>query len=155
MIQLFKNASKKGLEPEDYDAPRWDARLRSLQGSANQVARFDVTLTVCTMRYVSDLRIGRINPQHVNFGLNVENKKYNLAQFLRDRLLPAPDIPAALDGIEPSFAGYRSTVAAISAMVASASKSLLNLRLGCYAIILAGVLSVCSRECRTVVTMSP
>ena len=114
MIEIFKNAWKKGLEPEDYDASRWDARLHSVQGSANQMARFDVALTVCTMRYVSDLRIGRINPQHFKFGLNVENKKYNLAQFLRDRLLPATDISAALDGIEPSFAGYRSTEQALA-----------------------------------------
>ena len=50
------------------------------------MARFDVALTVCTMRYVSDLRIGRINPQHFQFGLSVEQKKYDLAQFLRDRI---------------------------------------------------------------------
>ena len=51
------------------------------------MARFDVALTVCTMRYVSDLHIGRINPQHFKFGLSVEQKKYDLAQFLRDRIM--------------------------------------------------------------------
>jgi len=66
------------------------------------------------MRYVSDLRIGRINPRHFNFGLNVENKKYDLAQFLRDLVLTAHDIFAALDGIEPPFAGYRSTEQALA-----------------------------------------
>jgi murein L,D-transpeptidase YcbB/YkuD len=66
------------------------------------------------MRYISDLRVGRINPQHVAFDLTVEQKKYDLAQFLRDRLLSAPDIPAVLDSIEPPFIGYRRTEAALS-----------------------------------------
>jgi len=113
MVASFKNAWTKGLEPEDYDASRWDARLSALQGSAAGVAAFDVALTVCAMRYVSDLRVGRINPRHFNFGLNVEHKKYDLAQFLRYRLLPASDIAAALEGIEPPFAGYQRTEQAL------------------------------------------
>jgi murein L,D-transpeptidase YcbB/YkuD len=113
MIALFKNAWTKGLEPEDYDASRWDARLRALQDSGAGVALFDVALTVCAMRYVSDLRVGRINPRHFNFGLNVEHKKYDLVQFLRYRLLPASDIAAALEGIEPPFAGYQRTEQAL------------------------------------------
>ena len=113
MIELFRNAWKKGLEPEDYDASLWDARLHALHDSAAEVARFDVALTVSTMRYVSDLRIGRIDPRHFRFDLDVEQKEYNLARFLRDRLLPASDISAVLDRIEPPFAGYRRTEQAL------------------------------------------
>ena len=69
MIELFKRVWKKGLEPEDYDASRWDGRLHALLGSAADLAAFDVALTVCTMRYISDLHIGRINPQHFKFDL--------------------------------------------------------------------------------------
>ncbi len=116
MIQLFRDAGKKGLDPEDYDASRWEERLRALQGSANgtEVARFDVALTVCTMRYVSDLRIGRINPAHFHVGLSVEQKKYDLAQFLRDRILTSSNLPALMDGVEPPFAAYRRTEAALA-----------------------------------------
>jgi len=113
MVSLFKSAWTKGLEPEDYDASRWDARLRALQGSDAEVVGFDLALTVCAMRYVSALRVGRINPRHFNFGLNVEHKKYDLAQFLRDRLLSATDVPAALEGIEPPFGGYQRTEQAL------------------------------------------
>lgn len=113
MIEQFKNAWKRGLEPEDYDASRWVGRLQALQGSDSALARFDVALTLCTMRFVSDLRIGRINPQHFKFGLSVQQKKYDLDYFLRDRLLPATDISAALDGVEPPFAGYRHTQTAL------------------------------------------
>ena len=113
MIELFRNAWKKGLEPEDYDASQWDSRLHAMQGSAANPADFEVALTVCTMRYISDLRIGRINPQHFKFGLSVEQKKYDLAQFLRERLLPAADASAVVDGVEPPFAGYRRTEQAL------------------------------------------
>jgi murein L,D-transpeptidase YcbB/YkuD len=117
MIDVFRNAGKKGLEPEDYDAARWDARLHALQSSDSDAAAFDVALTVSTMRYVSDLRIGRIHPQHFNFGLTVEQKKYDLAKFLRDELLPASDISAVLEEIEPPFATYRRTEQALAKYV--------------------------------------
>ena len=114
MVKLFKDAWKKGLEPEDYDASRWDARISALQGSADKTAGFDVALTICTMRYVSALRLGRINPKHLNFDLDVEHKRYDLAQFVRDQLLPASDISAVLEGIEPPFAGYRRSEQALA-----------------------------------------
>ena len=116
LIERFRDAAKKGLDPEDYDASRWEERIRALQSSASgpAAARFDVALTVCTMRYVSDLHIGRINPQHFDFGLSLEQKKYDLAQFLRDRILTASDPQAVLDEVEPPFAGYRRTEQALA-----------------------------------------
>jgi L,D-transpeptidase YcbB len=116
LIEIFRNAGKKGLDPEDYDTSRWDERIRALQGASSSpaVARFDVALTVCTMRYVSDLRIGRINPQHFKFGLGVEQKKYDLAQFLRDRILTSLNVQAVLGEVEPPFAGYRRTEEALA-----------------------------------------
>jgi len=113
MITILRDAWQKGLEPEDYDASRWNSRLPALQGSPQNQATFDVSLTVCAMRYISDLRIGRINPQHFKFGLTIEHKKYDLAQFLRDRVLPASDLRAVLDSLEPPFGGYRRTEQAL------------------------------------------
>lgn len=116
MIELFKDAGNKGLDPEAYDASRWGERVRALQGSERgpAVARFDVALTVCTMRYISDLRIGRINPQHFKFGLSVEQKKYDLAQLLRDRIMSTSNPTAVLNEVEPPFAGYRRTEQALA-----------------------------------------
>ena len=114
-IKLLRQADLKGLNPEDYDSSRWPERLTRLQQpSPEDQAHFDVALTVCTMRYISDLRIGRINPQHFKFGLSVEQKKYDLAQFLRERVLTAPDLSAALSGIEPPFRGYRRSEQALA-----------------------------------------
>jgi hypothetical protein len=50
LIERFKHASKKGLNPEDYDASRWEERIRALPTGGLGVARFDVALSVCTMR---------------------------------------------------------------------------------------------------------
>jgi murein L,D-transpeptidase YcbB/YkuD len=115
LIEAFRVADRKGLDPEDYDASRWQDRIRALQGTSigPAVAHFDVALTVCTMRYVSALRIGRITPQHLAFGLNVEGKKYDLAEFLRDRILTASNLQAVFDEVEPPFAAYRRTEQAL------------------------------------------
>ena len=122
LIDRFKDAGTKGLDPEDYDASRWEARIHSLRdrSNASAVARLDVALSVCAMRYVSDLRIGRINPQHFKFGLSLERKKYDLATFVRDRILVASDLQAVFDEVEPPFAGYRQTEHALSRYIALA-----------------------------------
>src|SRR4051812_42595259 len=106
LIELFRNAERKGLDPEDYDASRWEQRIGALKSSADgaAMARFDVELTVCTMRYVSNLRIGQINPQHFQFGLDVEHKKYDLAQFLRNQILTSTNLAPVFDEVEPPFA---------------------------------------------------
>jgi L,D-transpeptidase YcbB len=116
LIEQFRNAGGKGLNPEDYDASRWGDRIQTLNGvsTAETAARFDVAMTVCTMRYVSDLRIGRINPQHFKYGLSVEGKKYELAQFLRDKIIPSSNMAATIEGVEPPFPAYRRTEQALA-----------------------------------------
>jgi murein L,D-transpeptidase YcbB/YkuD len=111
LIELFRNAWRKGLDPEDYDASRWEKRIGALQGASDgaAVARFDVALTVCTMRYVANLRIGRVNPQHFKFQLDVAHKKYDLAQFLRIEILTTTNLQPVFDQVEPPFAAYRRT----------------------------------------------
>ena len=89
IINLLKQADMQGLDPEDYDGSRWADRLARMQNAreAGQGAIFDAALTVCLMRYISDRHIGKTNPTHFKFGLNVEEKKYDLPAFLRERLV--------------------------------------------------------------------
>src|SRR5215831_1667678 len=91
LIALFRDAWKKGLDPEAFDAPRWDARIAELRNPGADPSRFDAALTVCAMRLVSDLRIGRIHPKDVGLDLEIEGKKYDLARFVRERLVDASD----------------------------------------------------------------
>ena len=112
---MLKQADAKGLNAEDYDGSRWTDRLARLHQSPSPAdrARFDAALTVCVMRYVSDLHIGRVNPQHFKFNLDVSAKKYDLPAFLRDKLIQGADVRAELDQVEPPFAGYKRTQRAL------------------------------------------
>jgi len=112
IIEVFEQADRNGLDTEDYDGSRWKERL-AREFQAGNDARFDAALSVCVMRYVSDLHIGKVNPRHFSFGLSVESKKYDLPRFIRDRLVTGQDIKEALAEVEPPFPGYKRTVAAL------------------------------------------
>jgi len=115
VIDVLKQADNKGLNAEDYDSSRWADRIARLRQSPSPAdrARFDAALTVCVMRYISDLHIGRVNPQHFKFNLDVSAKKYDLPSFLRDKLIHGADVRAELDQVEPPFAGYKRTQLAL------------------------------------------
>jgi murein L,D-transpeptidase YcbB/YkuD len=114
VIQTLEDSQRKGLDPEEYDASRWQARITALRAggvSADTVANFDAALTVNAMRYVSDLHIGRIDPKHFKFGVDIEQNKYDLPHFVTTKVINAPDVVAVLTAVEPPYAGYRRTQA--------------------------------------------
>ncbi len=114
-IEQFQNAAAKGLIPEDYDAPRWAARVQELNSkSPDAISLFDVAMTVNVMRYISDLRIGRVNPQHFNFDINIADKKYDLAEFVSDNVVDSTDVPKLIAGVEPDSEDYRKTEHALA-----------------------------------------
>ena len=125
MITAFQSSRQKGLNPEDYDASRWPQRLAVLKNSsldANTVAHFDAALTVSAMRYISDLHMGRVNPKHFKLGFDVEQKKYDLPQFLAQKLLVASDVPVILNGVEPPYYGYQRTELTLQTYLSLADK---------------------------------
>jgi L,D-transpeptidase YcbB len=118
VISMLMNAAQKGLTAEDYDGPRWGDRLAKLkpataQPSEADAVRFDAALTVCIMRYISDLRIGKVNPRHFEFGLDVEAKKYDLPGFLKEKVVDSLAIDGVLANVEPRYPGYQRTVEAL------------------------------------------
>jgi L,D-transpeptidase YcbB len=128
LIALLLQAEQKGLNPDDYDGPRWSARLALLKPAAAQpteadALRFDVALTVCAMRYISDLHIGKVNPRHFDFGLDVETKKYDLPDFLKDHVVDGSDVTGALAQVEPPYPGYKRTIAALHTYLELAKQS--------------------------------
>jgi murein L,D-transpeptidase YcbB/YkuD len=113
-IQQFRDADAKGLIPEDYDASRWDARMEALKSkSADAISLFDVAMTVNVMRYLSDLHVGRVNPSHFNFEIPVQQKKYDLAEFVSDNVVDSKDVPKLIAGVEPDSDEYRQTEQAL------------------------------------------
>jgi murein L,D-transpeptidase YcbB/YkuD len=118
VIALLSQAEQKGLSAEDYVGPRWGDRLAKLkpataQPSEADAARFDVALTVCVMRYISDVHIGKVNPKHFDFGFDVETKKYDLPEFLKEHVVEASDVTGVLGQVEPPYPGYRRTIQAL------------------------------------------
>lgn len=118
VIALFNQAEQKGLSAEDYDGPRWEARLAKLKPATRQpdeqdAVRFDVALTVCVMRYISDLHIGKVNPQRFHFQIDVTQKKYDLPEFLQEHVVHAADVSGVLAQVEPPYPGYQRTIRAL------------------------------------------
>ena len=116
VIAALENSVHKGLNPEDYDGPLWPQRLDALKASpvsADMIAKFDAALTVSTMRYVSDLHIGRVNPKHFQFGIDIEQKKYDLPQLLLQKLVNGNDVPEVLGEVESQLLFYKRTEAAL------------------------------------------
>jgi L,D-transpeptidase YcbB len=111
LIELLKDSALKGLDPNDYDASRWDARLATLapanpHPTEDALDRFDLALTVCGARYLSDLHVGRVNPQSLKFGLGVGPKRSDLADLLRGQMMQARDVGAVVASVEPQYQGY-------------------------------------------------
>ncbi len=110
VIAALESSVQKGLFPDDYDASLWPQRLNGLKaapGDADAAARFDAALTVGTMRYVSDLHIGRVNPKHFQFGIDIEQKKYDLPQLLLQRIVHGDSVPQVLQEVEPQYDFYK------------------------------------------------
>jgi len=114
MIALLQAADRKGLQPEDYDADRWAERLAHFDPPV-----FDVTLTVCLMRYLADLHFGKTNPGF--FHLDGRQHDFDIPAFLRTRLMEARESNALITAeVEPPFQGYRRAQNALARYLALA-----------------------------------
>ena len=128
VIAILSQAEQKGLSADDYDGPRWADRLAKLKPATSQpsevdATQFDVALTVCSMRYISDLHIGKVNPKHFAFGFDIEAKKYDLPDFLKTNVVDASDVAGALAQVEPPYPGYKRTIQALHTYLQLAKES--------------------------------
>jgi murein L,D-transpeptidase YcbB/YkuD len=114
VVSILQAPAQKGLNAEDYDASRWESREEAFAGkpTPDEIARFDLALSVCLLRYVSALNVGRINPQHLKFDLDLNHRKTDLPEFLA-QLSQASAIVPLLDEVEPQEDGYSRTSQAL------------------------------------------
>jgi murein L,D-transpeptidase YcbB/YkuD len=79
-------------------------------------------MTITAMRYISDLHSGRVNPQHLNFDIDVPAKRaaFDLAAYLNDHVAEADDVTEALDAVEPQNPMYSGTEKALQQYLALA-----------------------------------
>lgn len=125
LIDLFENAQRKGLVPDDYDAARWPQRLQRLEtirkakdtsdNAQTQVAQFDAAMTITTMRFLSDLHVGRVNPQSLNFDIDVPSKRaaFNVGELLNDQLVDSENATSVVESVEPQNPLYKATEEAL------------------------------------------
>jgi L,D-transpeptidase YcbB len=124
VIEVLKNANSRGLEPEDYDGPRWPARLLKLQQdpSERELVSFDTALTVSAMRYIRAVHVGRANPKEFNFQFDNGEGQFSLAEFLQSKVANNADPAAEIQKLEPPFPGYRKLLALLPVYEGYASK---------------------------------
>ncbi len=125
LITMFEGAAAKGLKPEDYDASRWPQRVQRIatilkthdtsDNAQDVIAQFDAAMTISAMRFVSDLHVGRVNPQSLNFDIDVPAKReaFALPDFLNDQLVDADDVPTTVSSVEPGNPMYAATEKAL------------------------------------------
>lgn len=117
IIRILQQADQKGLRPEDYGYCEWNADLQMFYETWDPprwpIVRFDLALTVYTMRYLSDLHSGRVNPRLVHFQVGPENKRLELASLLLE-LSESNNVEGEIEKVEPPFPAYRRTLTALN-----------------------------------------
>ncbi len=117
LTAILDDAGEKGLDSKDYDGGRWAGRIKLLDGATapdeSALVKFDVALTVSAMRYISDLHLGLVDPKTLHRDFDPVVHKYDLAEFLRQGIMPASSVKEVLQEVEPPFPGYRRTIGAL------------------------------------------
>ncbi|HET8798243.1 MAG TPA: hypothetical protein VFO89_11180, partial [Thermoanaerobaculia bacterium] len=112
LVGLFEGAAAKGLDPADYAAGTWSARMIDLHTDA-AAARFDVAVTSTLVRYATHLRMGRIRPQSVDFDLDVTSKQTDFAA-VANAVSMSNDVAGTLSALEPRHDDYRRLLGALA-----------------------------------------
>jgi murein L,D-transpeptidase YcbB/YkuD len=111
MMAAFAACGTDGLDPEDYDSSRWAARTAAIHTDEDRAA-FDMAMTVAAMRYLNDEHNGRVNPARFNFGIDINQKRYDLAKFLTEKIIASDNVGAVLVTVPPQSNEYKRTLAA-------------------------------------------
>ncbi len=111
MMAAFAACGTDGLDPEDYDSSRWAARSAAIHTEQDRAA-FDMAMTVSALRYLSDEHNGRVDPKRFNFGIEINQKRYDLARFLTEKIITSSNVGAVLMTVPPQSNEYKRTLAA-------------------------------------------
>jgi murein L,D-transpeptidase YcbB/YkuD len=141
LMEVFANAAQKGLVPADYDGDRWLQRVQRLEQiskthdtsdeAENDVAQFDVAMTVALTRYLSDIHLGRVNPQALNFDIDVPSRraKFDIPTLIDNDFVDADanEIAGQVTKLEPRNPLYEETEKALPKYLEFAQQQKANL----------------------------
>lgn len=109
LLQELRQATARGLDPEDYPGNRLAYLLIDLldapHSDPEQWASFDAGLSLAGIRFLSDLHYGRIDPASVGHNLTVDRIRLDIPTTLA-HLATAENVGVALDALEPQFSHY-------------------------------------------------
>lgn len=118
-VSKLRAAAAEGMRPAAYPAA-----LEELPGpdaSPDRIAAADYRLTASMLKYISDIRAGRVDPRSVDPSLRVARQEIDASRVLADGL-NEPDFGGWLDRLAPSTPHYsdlRDILAAYRALAAS------------------------------------
>ncbi|MET0987507.1 MAG: L,D-transpeptidase family protein [Steroidobacteraceae bacterium] len=110
MVRTLQHADLFGLRPNDYCAEALQESVRELSAgstSAESAERFEVGLSMASLRLILHLQRGRVSPRDAGFDLSFPMQRLDPAQAL-DELSHARDLTATLDRYEPRSERYRA-----------------------------------------------
>jgi murein L,D-transpeptidase YcbB/YkuD len=109
VVKGLATADEQGLSRADYDADRLQERWRTLQSARDvapaQRALFDLAVTVCALRLLSAVHVGRVDPATLSWGYDIAPKPLDRVEALR-QMRQDGDLARALRVLEPPFAHY-------------------------------------------------
>lgn len=111
-VEVLRNVSAWGLNPADYPLPAAPS-TRSVQSSSlAEFARWEIGLTIATMRLARDLRCGRVDPREIHADLPTPCQGFQPGEFLW-RAIQDKNLAKAFDSLEPVAPGYQRTERAL------------------------------------------
>jgi murein L,D-transpeptidase YcbB/YkuD len=108
-VEALVGADAHALHPEDYDAGRLQELLVEIAGGrevdGSELALVDAAISVAFLRFLSSLHTGRVNPENLSFGFNVEERTLDLAAVVRTAIRN-DQIGETVARVEPKFPQY-------------------------------------------------
>ena len=111
VIAGLSDAGAQGLDPAHYDAAQIAARRTATDGRA--ASELDVLLSAALLRYASDVRVGRRQPQSTSGEVDIAPRAFDAVAAVRD-LATANDVRAAIDQLpsrNPEYQRLRDLLA--------------------------------------------
>ena len=109
-LALLGHAADEGLDPVDYGAAALERLAAALtttgEPTARDVAVFDAGMSANTLRYLRQLREGRVDPRAIGFHLDVPADGHDFVSLL-GAALASHQLAERAAALAPSLAGYR------------------------------------------------
>lgn len=115
-IEVLQSTATRGLNPGDYPIPVTPSTRTVQPSSLKEFERWEITLTIATMRLARDLRCGRVDPREIHADLPVPCSDFNTAEFLWHAVQDG-NLARAFDSLEPTAPGYLRTKEAFSRLI--------------------------------------